>query len=52
MTGYTVHTGSTKKFAAGWDQIFKGKRAGKSTTEAESRGPAKSRDSGKSKSKQ
>jgi hypothetical protein len=24
MTGYTVHTGSSKKFASGWDQIFKG----------------------------
>lgn len=22
MTGYTVHTGTSKKFAAGWDQIF------------------------------
>ena len=22
MTGYTVHTGSTEKFAEGWDQIF------------------------------
>ena len=22
MTGYTVHTGSTEKFAAGWDVIF------------------------------
>lgn len=24
MTGYTVHTGSSKKFASGWDKIFKG----------------------------
>ncbi|MFO1021050.1 MAG: hypothetical protein U0903_10185 [Planctomycetales bacterium] len=24
MTGYTVHTGSSEKFSAGWDQIFKG----------------------------
>lgn len=23
MTGYTVHTGSTEKFAAGWDAIFR-----------------------------
>ena len=23
MTGYTVHTGSTEKFAAGWDEIFR-----------------------------
>jgi hypothetical protein len=22
MTGYTVHTGSTMKFAAGWDEVF------------------------------
>ena len=22
MTGYTVHTGSSEKFAAGWDDIF------------------------------
>ncbi len=30
MTGYTVHTGSTKKFASNWDQIFAGKK-GKAT---------------------
>jgi hypothetical protein len=23
MTGYTVHTGSTEKFAEGWDVIFR-----------------------------
>jgi hypothetical protein len=23
MTGYTVHTGATEQFVAGWDQIFK-----------------------------
>lgn len=28
MTGYTVHTGSTEKFAAGWDEIF-GRGSGK-----------------------
>ena len=22
MTGYTVHTGASKKFVAGWDHIF------------------------------
>lgn len=27
MTGYTVHTGSTKKFASNWDQIFAGKQS-------------------------
>jgi hypothetical protein len=24
MTGYTVHTGSTVKYSAGWDNIFAG----------------------------
>ncbi|QDT52897.1 hypothetical protein Pan44_09100 [Caulifigura coniformis] len=22
MTGYTVHTGASKKFATGWDRVF------------------------------
>ncbi len=30
MTGYTVHTGSNKKFIAGWDQIFQGTTSTKS----------------------
>ena len=34
MTGYTVHTGSSKKFAQGWDQIFKGKTAATSAKSA------------------
>ena len=29
MTGYTVHTGSNKKFIAGWDQIFQGTKSPK-----------------------
>lgn len=24
MTGYTVHTGTSKKFSNGWDRIFGG----------------------------
>ena len=24
MTGYTVHTGTSKKFVSGWDHIFSG----------------------------
>ena len=27
MTGYTVHTGSTKKFSDAWDRIFSGGKA-------------------------
>jgi len=26
MTGYTVHTGATEKFVAGWDGIFKSRQ--------------------------
>jgi hypothetical protein len=31
MTGYTVHTGTSKKFTEGWDNIFEKKSEGKST---------------------
>ncbi len=31
MTGYTVHTGSTEQFAAGWDFIFSSGKAPKSS---------------------
>jgi hypothetical protein len=24
MTGYTVHTGTSKKFTHGWDRVFSG----------------------------
>ena len=26
MTGYTVNTGTSQKYAAGWDSIFGGKK--------------------------
>lgn len=29
MTGYTVHTGTSKKFTEGWDNIFEKKPTGK-----------------------
>jgi hypothetical protein len=29
MTGYTVHTGSSKKFSEGWDRVFKKSAGGK-----------------------
>ncbi len=32
MTGYTVHTGSNKKFVSGWDQIFQGTASTKKGT--------------------
>lgn len=37
MTGYTVHTGASKKFTEGWDKIFdKKKSKGKSTKKKKS----------------
>ncbi|MFT4555864.1 MAG: hypothetical protein ACI8P0_004060 [Planctomycetaceae bacterium] len=58
MTGYTVHTGTSKKFTKGWDSIFdkkkpaekaagKKKSAKKQSTDAK----AKSKDGGKTKNK-
>lgn len=29
MTGYTVHTGASKKFVSGWDRVFSGKAEAK-----------------------
>ena len=40
MTGYTVHTGSTEKFAEGWDQIFK---TGPKSPSSKTRKPAMKR---------
>ncbi len=38
MTGYTVHTGSTKKFAQGWDRIFRaGNAQGQKKTDKQRR---------------
>jgi hypothetical protein len=33
MTGYTVHTGASKKFVSGWDRVF-----GSDTNGSESKG--------------
>jgi hypothetical protein len=32
VTGYTVHTGSNEKFAAGWEQVFGSQKRKKSTS--------------------
>ena len=50
MTGYTVNTGSTTKFAAGWDRVFAGGAAG-ATKKTGARASAKSTASKKSSSK-
>jgi hypothetical protein len=38
MTGYTVHTGSTKKFSQGWDRVFKKSGGKKSSSGRKSSG--------------
>lgn len=48
MTGYTVHTGSTEKFAEGWDQIFGKTGAAKAKKAAK---PAKAKAAAKKKAK-
>ena len=41
MTGYTVHTGTSKKFVSGWDKVFGNappeKAAGKSAAKAKAK---------------
>lgn len=56
MTGYTVHTGTSKKFTKGWDNIFEKntsgkKKAGKKAPSAKAKAKAagaKKKKSGKS----
>lgn len=52
MTGYTVHTGTSKKFTEGWDNIFDKKTPGKKKAARKVSGTkAKSRSTKKKKSK-
>ena len=41
MTGYTVHTGATEKFVAGWDEIFKKQAKAKETPAKKKQAAAK-----------
>lgn len=47
MTGYTVHTGASKKFVSGWDKVFGNapseKAAGKSAKSKGKTGSAKAK---------
>jgi len=36
MTGYTVHTGASKKFVSGWDTIFSESETKKKATKKKS----------------
>lgn len=38
MTGYTVHTGASKKFVSGWDRVFSDQPAGKKAEEKKKSG--------------
>ena len=38
MTGYTVHTGTSKKFISGWDRVFSEKTSSKSDKGAAKKG--------------
>lgn len=50
MTGYTVHTGASKKFVAGWDNVFgepnKTQSGEKSERKREKKSPEKSGEGG------
>ncbi|MFM7168966.1 MAG: hypothetical protein ACKPJJ_33965 [Planctomycetaceae bacterium] len=42
MTGYTVHTGASKKFVSGWDRVFgTSRKAGTKATAPADGGTAK-----------
>ncbi len=45
MTGYTVHTGASKKFVSGWDKVF----AGSTKPAADSKATKKKSESPKAK---
>jgi len=50
MTGYTVHTGSNKKFTSGWDRVFSSSDAKKPSGKTAAKG-AKVKKAGKKRSK-
>ncbi|MFO1000703.1 MAG: hypothetical protein U0936_10205 [Planctomycetaceae bacterium] len=49
MTGYTVHTGASKKFVSGWDKVFGNTPAEPSKKEASAAAEEKKNKAGKSK---
>ena len=51
MTGYTVHTGASKKFVAGWDNIFGGESKAADKKAAGTKKPAARKKSPKAKKK-
>ncbi len=51
MTGYTVHTGTSKKFVSGWDNIFSGDDSPAKTKAPKGKGKAKRKTKAAKKSK-
>jgi hypothetical protein len=49
MTGYTVHTGTSKKFVSGWDHIFSGGDAAAETKAPKGKAKKKKKAAKKSK---
>lgn len=49
MTGYTVHTGTSKKFVSGWDHIFSGNDTPAETKASKTRAKKKKKAAGKNK---
>lgn len=47
MTGYTVHTGTSKKFVSGWDKVFGGGSESKEKGKASAKATKKSARKGK-----
>ena len=48
MTGYTVHTGASKKFVSGWDRVFSGQPAEKKAEGTKSGGGSAKKNKGAS----
>lgn len=51
MTGYTVHTGASKKFVSGWDRIFNESDSDAAASKATGKKAKAKKSSGKKKSK-
>ena len=51
MTGYTVHTGASKKFVSGWDRIFSDSNSAKAESGSTQKKPKAKKAAGKKKKK-
>ncbi len=51
MTGYTVHTGASKKFVSGWDRIFSDSKSAQAASGATQKKSKSKKSAGKKKKK-